>query len=457
VPLQVLSISPVKDTVVTDLLTPITLLFNQAIKPGAGQVEVRIDSSTGTVVQRFEIATSPEIKITNNTLTITPSIKWPTSSTLYVVLSQGSILDLAGNNTFTLPTPYDFITALAAPPTTTTSTNTNLNYLIPMPSGSILSGSSLKSLLPQITNPSDIGQYKLGNLIVLKGNSGSGTMITKIVPDQVNPIYGNITDNGMSLTLDAPATSSMMMQSPSGFGDLWGGSSFISNTINQTLPNLNITPSELIYKSGFLGALNVMTNKIGSDSVAQTKIINVGGDQKGAPINITENNVQNDLIVLNLMGAQQPPKININNVKNVLVAGVGSVEATSSLPVNLVGDLNDQTLIGSPSGNNFLSGGGGNDKLTGGAGGYNTFMIGSSGKVIINDFLKNGVSNNNIIELNIFGVQNLDDLKKIVSNIQTVTSPALATTFTLANTIDVTLVGLSSAFKFTPNMFKFDS
>ena len=157
------------------------------------------------------------------------------------------------------------------------------------------------------------------------------------------------------------------------------------------------------------------------------------------------------------MGAQQPPKININNVKNVLVAGVGSVEATSSLPVNLVGDLNDQTLIGSPSGNNFLSGGGGNDKLTGGAGGYNTFMIGSSGKVIINDFLKNGVSNNNIIELNIFGVQNLDDLKKIVSNVQTVTSPTLATTFTLAKTIDVTLVGLSSAFKFTPNMFKFDS
>ena len=44
-----------------------------------------------------------------------------------------------------------------------------------------------------------------------------------------------------------------------------------------------------------------MTNQIGSDSVAQTKIINVGGDQKGAPINITENNVQNDLIVLNLI------------------------------------------------------------------------------------------------------------------------------------------------------------
>jgi len=416
-----------------------------------------MDSTSGTVVQTYEIATSPEIKISNNTLTITPSVKWPSGSTLYVVLSQGSILDLAGNNTFTLPSPYDFITPIVAPPTTTTSTNTNLNYLTPMPAGSMLSAASLKSLLPQIPNPTDISQYKLGNLTVLTGNSGSGTLITKIVPDQVNPIYGNMKDNGMSLTLDAPATSSIMMQSPAGFGDLMGGSAFISNTINQAIPNLNITPSSLIYKKSIQGALNLLTNQIGSNSIAQTKIINVGGDQKGVAINITENNIQNDLVALNLNGAQQPPKVTTNNLKNILIAGSGGVESTSSSPVNMVGDLYDQTLIGSPTGNNFLSGGGGNDKLTGGAGGYNTFMIGSSGAVTITDFLKNGVPNNNIIELNFFGVQNLDDLRQAVTNVKTVTTPALATTFTLANTVDVTLVGVPANFKFTPNMFKFDT
>jgi len=260
----------------------------------------------------------------------------------------------------------------------------------------------------------------------------------------------------MSLTLDAPATSSMMMQSPSGFGDLMGGNAFIANLINQAIPDLNITPSDLIYKKSVQGALNILTNKIGSNSIAQTKVINVGGDQKGAAINITENNVQNDMLVLNLNSAQQPPKINVSNLPNVLIAGGGSVVSTSDNPVNMVGDFYDQTLIGSPKGNNFLSGGGGNDQLTGGAGGYNTFMIGSAGKILINDFLKNGITNNNVIQLNIFGVQNLDDLQQIVTNIKTVTSPALATTFTLANSIDVTLVGVPANFKFTPNMFKFN-
>ena len=88
----------------------IVLTFNEAIQKGTGLIEIHSGSATGTVVASYDVATSSNLTIAGNTLTINPTADL-TSATHYVVtFNDGSIKDLAGNG-YSGTDTYDFTTA----------------------------------------------------------------------------------------------------------------------------------------------------------------------------------------------------------------------------------------------------------------------------------------------------------------------------------------------------------
>ena len=444
---------------ISDFTLPVNVVFNQAIKAGKGTIEIRLDSPTGPIIQVLDVSNSPQLKFINNTLSITSATNWLPGKTYFFNFSLGSVTDLLGGSSSLLTQPYDFITASTSstsPPISNTTVNsTALNNLLPMPGNKTLTSTYIKALFPEVADPNQVIQSQLGNITVLSGNSGRGTIITKIIPNGTDPISGAIGDVGMSLTVNSSATLGFTFLSPSGPGDLTGGKGFISNLIEQNLPNGNLTPKESDYKKSLSGELSLLTSQIKSDTISSTKVINLNGDPKGVPISITENNQQNDLIALNLLGAQQAPTVNTKNLNNIMVVGSGMVSSASTTPAILVGDSNNQILIGSPAGNNFLSGGGGTDTLVGGAGGYNTFMLGAQGNLTIQDFLTSKDKSTNTIACNIFGVNNYNDLLDNITNIQALNTPGGGFSVTIAKSLTVNLMGVPLDFPFTPSMFKF--
>jgi len=435
------------------------VVFNQAIKAGKGSIEIRLDSPTGPIVQALDVSNSPQLKFINNTLSITSATNWLPGKTYFFNFSLGSVTDLLGNSSLSLTQTYDFITAstssTSVSPISNTVNSTALNNLVPMPNNKTLTSTYVKALFPEVADPNQVIQSQLGNITVLSGNSGRGTIITKIIANGVDPISGAISDVGMSLTVNSPASLGFTFLSPSGPGDLTGGKGFISNLIEQNLPAGNLSPKDADYKKSLNGELSMLSSQIKSDTISATKVISLNGDPKGSPISITENNQQNDLIALNLLGAQQPPTVNTKNLNNIMVVGSGTVTSASAAPVILVGDNNNQTLMGSNAGNNFLSGGGGSDVLIGGTGGYNTFMLGSQGNLTIQDFLTSKNGSTNTIACNIFGVNNFNDLLNNISSIQLLVGPAGGFSVTIANSLTVNLIGVPRDFPFTPSMFKF--
>mgnify|MGYP001235301618 FL=1 len=83
------------DTAVT-FATGIGITFNQKIKAGSGNITLREDSSSGTVVENFGIGSS--VTITGNSLTIDPTSDLSESQVYYLELPSGVITNMAGDN-----------------------------------------------------------------------------------------------------------------------------------------------------------------------------------------------------------------------------------------------------------------------------------------------------------------------------------------------------------------------
>ena len=76
--------------------TGIGITFNQKIKAGSGNITLREDSASGTVVENFGIGSS--VTITNNSLTIDPTSDLSESQVYYLELPSGVITNMAGES-----------------------------------------------------------------------------------------------------------------------------------------------------------------------------------------------------------------------------------------------------------------------------------------------------------------------------------------------------------------------
>lgn len=163
-PPTVTSFNPADGAISVAVNANIVVNFSESIQRGIGSIVLK--STSGAVIESFDVATSNRINIIGNVLTIDPSNNLSFGSQYRVDFIQGSIKDVAGNN-YAGINNYDF--------------------------------STVENTLPPIITPPVVNVSKLDDFIVLQyaspavvgAGSGNDTYL----------ISGNMLPAGVSLTL----------------------------------------------------------------------------------------------------------------------------------------------------------------------------------------------------------------------------------------------------------------
>ncbi|HPU51758.1 MAG TPA: Ig-like domain-containing protein, partial [Burkholderiaceae bacterium] len=110
-PPTVVGYSPADDTTGVSVDTNLSLFFSEAIRAGTGSLVLR--TASGTVVERFDVATSARLQISSNTVVVDPTAALQPGGGYVLELPAGSIRDIAGN-AFAGLSSYNFTTAAAS-------------------------------------------------------------------------------------------------------------------------------------------------------------------------------------------------------------------------------------------------------------------------------------------------------------------------------------------------------
>ena len=108
---------PADDAANVPVSTNLGLDFDEAVKAGTGNIEIR-KLSDGSLVQAIAITDATQVSISGNHITINPSANLAGTTEYYVTFGSGVVLDLA-NNAFagiTSSTTFNFMTADTVPP-----------------------------------------------------------------------------------------------------------------------------------------------------------------------------------------------------------------------------------------------------------------------------------------------------------------------------------------------------
>ena len=105
----------------------LVLTFNETVAKGTGNIELRLGSATGTLVESFNMATSSKLTLNGNELSINPTANLLNNTNYVVLVPTGVVRDLSGN-AYVSGNPYEFTTISLAPvdktPPTFVSANT---------------------------------------------------------------------------------------------------------------------------------------------------------------------------------------------------------------------------------------------------------------------------------------------------------------------------------------------
>ncbi len=102
------SVSPPNNEAAFLVNSDLTFTFSELVRKGTGTANIKTRS--GAIVESFDLATSPAATFSGNGLNINPALDLATSTAYTIELSQGSVLDAAGNPLTTLA-PLVFTTA----------------------------------------------------------------------------------------------------------------------------------------------------------------------------------------------------------------------------------------------------------------------------------------------------------------------------------------------------------
>lgn len=100
--------SPAVGGTISTLDSNLTLTFSESVQKGTGTIQLRTGSSTGVLVETFDLASSPRLSLSGATLTIDPTSSLLAGVTYYLVLPAGSVKDITGN-AFAGTSSYSFI------------------------------------------------------------------------------------------------------------------------------------------------------------------------------------------------------------------------------------------------------------------------------------------------------------------------------------------------------------
>lgn len=96
------------------------LTFNEAVKPGTGNIEIR-NAADGSLVQSITVTDTSKVNFAGNVLTINPGSDLSSDTSYYVTFASGVVRDLAGNAfagissaaVFSFTTEADYVDATA--------------------------------------------------------------------------------------------------------------------------------------------------------------------------------------------------------------------------------------------------------------------------------------------------------------------------------------------------------
>lgn len=106
---------PADNAVGVAVTTPLTIAFNEAIQAGTG--EIQLYNAAGTLIEAYDVVTSPLISFAGSTVSINPT-DLVLNTAYYVTIQSGAIKDLSNNNYagFTNNTTWNFNTNDVTPP-----------------------------------------------------------------------------------------------------------------------------------------------------------------------------------------------------------------------------------------------------------------------------------------------------------------------------------------------------
>lgn len=95
--LSVTPFFPADNSIDVALGTNGIITFDENIALGAGMIELHLLSG-GALVEQFDVATSSNLSISSNQLTLNPSLNLASFTDYYITVESGAITDLAGNS-----------------------------------------------------------------------------------------------------------------------------------------------------------------------------------------------------------------------------------------------------------------------------------------------------------------------------------------------------------------------
>ncbi len=97
----------------------IVLNFNEPVQAGSGRIYLRAGSSTGPVIEQFDVASSTRLTLQGSTLSIKPTERLPGDGSRYFITQDESALRDAAGNPFSPTSQYAFSTVDQTRPTVT--------------------------------------------------------------------------------------------------------------------------------------------------------------------------------------------------------------------------------------------------------------------------------------------------------------------------------------------------
>ena len=386
----VTAFSPSDEATAVAIGANIVVTFSEAVQRGTGSIVLK--TSAGVVVATYDAATSSNLSISGNTLTINPTSDLGYSTGYKVELAAGSIKDTAGNS-YSGTTDYNFSTGAA--PDTTAPTVTAFSPADEATAVAI--GANI------VVTFSEAVQRGTGS-IVLKTSAGvvvatydaatssnlsiSGNTLT------INPTSDLTYNTGYKVEFASGAVKDLAGNSYGGttsYNFSTSGSVFNGTSGNDNLVGINLPDS--MY--GFAGN-DTLNGGVGNDTLnggagADTFVVGAGTDtisdlgngadilsvSAGATANATIYGAWNASAATTNNGVAN---ISTNGMAVNLVAvtagSVGFGLTNTGAATALTGSALADTLVGG-AGQDTLTGGAGNDSLNGGAGADT--MLGGSG------------------------------------------------------------------------------
>ena len=166
----------------------IVLTFNEAIMKGSAAIELHGGSATGALVASYDAATSTNLTVSGNTLTINPTVDLSKGTHYFVTLATGSIKDVAGNS-YAGTTTYDFSTTSA-----TTAIDTTPPTVLTFSPANAATGVGISSDL--VLNFSEVIQKGSGAIAIHSGSSTGA-----VVASSDDPLTESISISGSTLTI----------------------------------------------------------------------------------------------------------------------------------------------------------------------------------------------------------------------------------------------------------------